>query len=288
MSDEVRAVCLSYAEMPNDMPKTIFEAIPLAIGKIKSVVKSGQNKAQGYDFVSHEDIAVTLNPILSECGITPVPQPLEIQRERSVTVSNSVMTKVVLTMKIRFYAKDGSYVEAGAFSEANDTSDKATPKAMTMAAKSIYKIIFCLPIQDTTDADYDHIEEQNPKYQQGKGQQTSKAGNKPNSSGYNKSGQTGNPNGQTSTKNNIIPPDEGAPQGAEPDGKPVGNGDGQDINAVGSAQEAIDSISGLVDVTSLTKYFNKHSAEIKAFRDEEYQKFFKAYGAKLGELRNNK
>jgi hypothetical protein len=63
------------------------------------------------------------------------------------------MYHVFLKVQFRFYASDGSYVEAITEGEAMDSGDKATNKAQSAAFKYACMELFCIPTKELLDAD---------------------------------------------------------------------------------------------------------------------------------------
>lgn len=77
----------------------------------------------------------------------------------------------VCKMKYRFFAVDGSYVDAVVVGEGMDSGDKATNKAMSVAFKYACFQTFCIPTEnliDDPDADTPELNRKNSGNKQSK------------------------------------------------------------------------------------------------------------------------
>jgi len=117
------------------MSGEIYAAMAKAMAQVGSVGKTRKNAQQGYQFRGIDDVMAHVQPVLAECGIVPVPEVLEREREVVTTKSGGTMASVRLLVKHTFYAKDGSSVAAITLGEAMDSGDKASNKAMSAALK---------------------------------------------------------------------------------------------------------------------------------------------------------
>lgn len=136
----------------------IFGALARAMAKIGAggISKDRRNKDQGFNFRGIDDVYNALNPIFSEEQIIPVPQYTERVVDVRLTAAGKNMYNVTVRGTIRFYAADGSYVEATTYGEAQDTADKATNKAESAAYKYACFQVLCIPTEETAaDADGD-------------------------------------------------------------------------------------------------------------------------------------
>ncbi len=130
-------------------------AAMLAIQKdVEAIGRDSMNRDQGYAFRSADAITAHLQPLFKKHGVFCVPTVLAGERDQYQSARGSTMHNQRTTVQYRFYAEDGSHVDAIVVGEGTDSSDKATSKSMTMAQKVALAQVFTIPWSDVTaDAD---------------------------------------------------------------------------------------------------------------------------------------
>ena len=113
----------------------IYKAIPCIMGEINAVGKNKKNTQQGFMYRGVDDVMNAINPALVKNNVFIVPEVMEQSREERKTAKGGSLLYSVCRMKFRFYADDGSYVEAVTTGEGMDSGDKSTNKAMAVAFK---------------------------------------------------------------------------------------------------------------------------------------------------------
>lgn len=131
----------------------IYQAIPAIMGEINAIGKNKQNKTQGFMYRGIDDVMNTINPALVKNKVFIVPEILEQAREERTTVKGANLIYSICKMRFKFFAEDGSSVEAVTIGEGMDSGDKATNKAMAIAFKYACFQIFCIPTEDMKDSD---------------------------------------------------------------------------------------------------------------------------------------
>lgn len=131
----------------------IYALIPKVMKDIGAIGKDRKNDQQGYKFRGIEDMYNAANPALVAHGVFCVPQVTKYEQQDRVSKSGTPSIRVVLTVCHRFYADDGSFVEAVTIGEGIDTSDKASNKAMSAAMKYAMIETFSIPTEDMEDSD---------------------------------------------------------------------------------------------------------------------------------------
>lgn len=116
-----------------------------AIGKDK---RTSQYQYRGVD-----DVMNALNPALKKHGVFIAPEVLEQTREDRQTTKGSSLVYSILKIRFRFYADDGSYIDAVTIGEGMDYGDKASNKAMSVAFKYACFQVFCIPTKELVDPD---------------------------------------------------------------------------------------------------------------------------------------
>lgn len=136
----------------------IYAAISAAMADISAIGKDKYNQQQGFKFRGIDDVMNALKPILTKNKIFTVPQVLEQTREIKVTAKGGELRYSLLKIAFRFYATDGSFVEAVTLGEGMDSGDKASNKAMAIAYKYALFQVFCIPTEEMTDPDGESYE----------------------------------------------------------------------------------------------------------------------------------
>lgn len=136
----------------------IYAAISEAMADISAIGKDKYNQQQGFKFRGIDDVMNALKPILTKNKIFTVPQVLEQTREIKVTAKGGELRYSLLKIAFRFYATDGSFIEAVTLGEGMDSGDKASNKAMAIAYKYALFQVFCIPTEEMTDPDGESYE----------------------------------------------------------------------------------------------------------------------------------
>ena len=141
----------------NDLQKVenvplIFTQIPKALAEIGAIGKSKRNQQQGFMYRGVDDVYNAVNPVLAKFGLFMTAEVLEQTREERETAKGARLIYVVLKMRYRIYAADGSFVQTEVIGEGMDSGDKASNKAMSIAYKYALFQLLCIPTE-TVDPD---------------------------------------------------------------------------------------------------------------------------------------
>jgi len=90
---------------------------------------------------------------MSKHGLFVVPTVQDTKLRERETRNGGVLFYTTLTVLFRFYAEDGSHIEAVTIGEAMDSGDKSANKAMSAAMKYAMMQVFCIPTQDDKDSE---------------------------------------------------------------------------------------------------------------------------------------
>ncbi len=102
----------------------IYPAICGVMQDIGVVGKDSTNKQQGYRYRSIDDVMNALNPAMIKHKIFCIPEVLEQNREERTTKSGSILIYSVCRIRYKFFATDGSFVEAVVVGEGMDSGDR--------------------------------------------------------------------------------------------------------------------------------------------------------------------
>lgn len=129
-----------------DTPEEIHAKLAAALILMEGVGKDGWNPAQKFKFRGVDAIAAASKKVFEQLDIfvapymrfvPDVPQPLKANGDLNGH-------RVIIEATYRFYAPDGSYVEAQTIGEGVDSYDKATNKAMSAAFKYALMQVLCI------------------------------------------------------------------------------------------------------------------------------------------------
>jgi hypothetical protein len=129
--------------------------IARVLAEVGPVVKSQTNTHQNYNFRGIDQVVNAVNAAFKKHRIFPTSKIEFFQVRDAMTTANKPTREATLRVTYRFTAPDGSYVETEVPGEALDTSDKTTPKAMSVALRIALLQMLLLPTDEpTTDHDY--------------------------------------------------------------------------------------------------------------------------------------
>lgn len=131
----------------------IFESISAVMAEIGAVGKNQKNQQQGFMYRGIDAVMNAINPALVKHKVFIVPEVLEQTREERRTAKGGLLIYSICKTKFKFYAEDGSFVEAVTVGEGMDSGDKATNKAMAIAFKYACFQVFCIPTEEMIDPD---------------------------------------------------------------------------------------------------------------------------------------
>lgn len=131
----------------------IFKAISDVMAEIGAVGKKSKNQQQGFMYRGIDAVMNAINPALVKNKVFVVPEILEQTREERQTSKGGTLIYSICKVKYKFYADDGSFVEATVIGEGMDSGDKATNKAMSIAFKYACFQVFCIPTEEMVDPD---------------------------------------------------------------------------------------------------------------------------------------
>lgn len=141
----------------------IYQSITKIMEEVPSIEKTQRNKTQGFMYRGIDDVMNALQPLLAKNKVFIVPEILEQTREERTTSKGGNLIYSICKIKYKFYAEDGSSVEAITIGEGMDSGDKATNKAMAIAMKYALFQVFCIPTDEMKDPDSETPEQSTKK-----------------------------------------------------------------------------------------------------------------------------
>lgn len=133
----------------------IYAALAAVMADVKAVGKDGRNQAQNFAFRGIDSILNAVGPALRTHGVVVVPDIVSIDSTTvEVGKNRSRMAHVQIQVRYRFYASDGSSIDAVVPAEAFDSGDKCISKAMSVAFRTVLIQALALP---TNEPDPDSV-----------------------------------------------------------------------------------------------------------------------------------
>lgn len=131
----------------SDKP-TVIEALSAVMADVQAVKKGDRNTQQGYSFRGIDAVVNAVGPALRKHGMVVVPIGVNRDVEHYTTAKGTPMKGVTLTVDFRFYGPAGDSIDAQASGEASDSGDKATPKAHSVAYRTLLLQALCIPTDE--------------------------------------------------------------------------------------------------------------------------------------------
>ena len=159
----MKEISTRYVLPPWCDPTKVPAVVP-AMGKvmkgIEGIAKSKTNSGQGYKFRGIDQVYDMIHGLLSEHELITLPVVLDRVATETKTKKGDPQLHVTECVEYWFTSTiDGSQMIIGpVFSEALDSSDKATNKCMSFAQK--YAVLQCFTVPTSDVAEGDHDDEQ--------------------------------------------------------------------------------------------------------------------------------
>lgn len=137
--------------MTNDTQTTspaVYAAFAAAMTEVEKIAKLGENKHQRFNFRGIDDTMNAVGPVFRKHGLFIIPEVVDKQVDHAATNAGKRMTTVHLQVRYTIAHKDGSSFAGTAPGEANDTSDKSTAKAMSVALRTFLLQSMLIPTGD--------------------------------------------------------------------------------------------------------------------------------------------
>ena len=145
-------------------PGIIYKQLVKVMKEVKVIEKEQQSHSGGnYKFRGIDDMYNALHDLLAKHDIFCAPSDPRSVRSTYQTAKGTTMQQVTTTMKYRYYASDGSYVDTECIGEGADVSDKATSKSLAMAHKYNIVQMFFIKTDDKDDVEAHNIEGEGTK-----------------------------------------------------------------------------------------------------------------------------
>jgi len=124
-------------------------------------VQKRQGGSLGYSFAGERELIEKLRPAMVRHGITCRPTLMHMVSQGEYKTSNGKTMRFCCIVCTYMFSFGGESENVQVFGEAADTSDKALPKAMTLAQKYALRQFFLIETGDDPDVVAHHREDDN-------------------------------------------------------------------------------------------------------------------------------
>lgn len=131
----------------------IYQSMAKIMEEVPAVGKEQTNTIQHFKYRGIDDVMNAIQPLFAKYKVFPVPEILEQKREERIGTKGGNLIYSVCKIKYKFFAEDGTFIEAVVIGEGMDSGDKSSNKAMAAAMKYAICQILCIPTKDTEDPD---------------------------------------------------------------------------------------------------------------------------------------
>lgn len=126
---------------------TIYESVNRVMRDVTSLGKTQKNQHQGFNFRGIDDVMNHCGPAMRKHGVVAAPIKVDaVAGEKQLR--NSVAKSMDLIVTIRWANTEGEFMDTQVAAEAFDSGDKATAKAMSVALRTAYLQVLCLPTEE--------------------------------------------------------------------------------------------------------------------------------------------
>lgn len=130
---------------------TVGQALCEVMQEVQSISKD-RRVTEGparFSFRGVDDVMQAVGPALRKHGVIFAPsRVVSVEHERYTTAKGSLMDGVTAIVEYTITGPDGSSLTAAAAGQAADTGDKAVPKAMSVAFRTVLLQTLCIPTDE--------------------------------------------------------------------------------------------------------------------------------------------
>jgi hypothetical protein len=147
-----------------DASTSAITAWSRVMGEVRAIGKNERfdgGRAGKFNFRGIETALNAFGPACRKHGVLVIQHKVETEYRDISTSSGGRMRECTALVTFRIYGPDGSYFDSQAAGEASDSGGRSTPKAQSIALRTLLINNGLVPTQDR-DADADHFERAEP------------------------------------------------------------------------------------------------------------------------------
>ena len=132
------------------------EIIVAVMQDVQGVAKSNKNTSQGFNFRGIDAVLNAVGPSLRKHGGFIIPEIVDKQAETVLAKNGGALNVVRLTVAYTIMGTEGDGVTGVVASEAFDSGDKATAKAMSVALRTFLIQMLALPTDEPDPDEFNY------------------------------------------------------------------------------------------------------------------------------------
>lgn len=129
--------------------RTVDERWSDVMGELRELAKSERNNFHNFNFRGIDSVMNAVGPKLRKHGVSIIPNAQKIMLDTAPSQQGKLTQIVRVHVEYTIRGKSGDSITGSSYGEANDTGDKATAKAMSVAYRTFLLQALCLPTHDT-------------------------------------------------------------------------------------------------------------------------------------------
>lgn len=142
---------MSAARLAAVPAQSVAQALAEVMGLVQSISKD-RRVTEGparFSFRGVDDVMQAVGPALRQHGVIFAPsRVVSVEHERYTTAKGSPMHGVTVVVEYTITGPLGDTMTAAAAGQASDSGDKAVPKAMSVAFRTVLLQALCIPTDD--------------------------------------------------------------------------------------------------------------------------------------------
>lgn len=124
---------------------TVIQALAAVMTEVTSIGKDDFNSFHKFNFRGIDTVLKGVAPALRKHGVVPIPEVRQVDSVDLTAKDGKHKRGVTLTVAYTFYGPAGDSITTVVLGEANDTEDKATSKAMSVAFRTALLQVLAIP-----------------------------------------------------------------------------------------------------------------------------------------------
>ena len=134
----------------------IMKALNAVMKDVGAVHKKERNQHHNFNFRGIDAVVNAVYPAFVKHGIIYIPRVVSATYETGTTARGGTMQICRMLVEAEFWHTSGEHVETVVASEAFDSGDKATAKAMSVAMRTALLQVLALPTDDPDPDSYSY------------------------------------------------------------------------------------------------------------------------------------
>ena len=131
-----------------DPTPTVMQAMSAVMADVQAIRKADRNEQQRFLFRGIDSVMNAVGPALRKHGVVIVPEHVETHYRDTQTTTGKAAREVTAIVTYRAYGPAGDSIVMQAPGESMDSGDKGTPKAMSVAYRTLLLQALTIPTDE--------------------------------------------------------------------------------------------------------------------------------------------